>query len=268
MYLVDDFLLWTDAPPAKRVVTFETPSVVDANLAFYGAASVSTACGSATLSSPALVLPRGANSVMLLPTSFTAAGGSVSFSVRSCGAAALTDAGGVVVRYSLNGGATWTTAAEQAFGFALSNTQMKRVNVGLPNAALGSNVLLAIVPLDSMTADVWAIDDVRIGVACANGCSNRGYCEAGVCTCDPGSSGADCGTIAAPLPNFLRDELRTGVTSSFSELGGVSIAASCGSLDGNGALLFNRNGPVRRATTQPLDLSAGGTVQFYAGLST
>ena len=55
----------------------------------------------------------------------------VSFSVRSCGAAALTDAGGVVVRYSLNGGATWTAAAEQTYGFALSNTKMKRVNVAL-----------------------------------------------------------------------------------------------------------------------------------------
>ena len=70
---------------------------------------------------------------------------------------------------------------------------------------------------------------------CPNDCSGKGYCDAGVCVCDPGWRGEDCGELAlVPAPS-LRGAYQHPVNLA-------DCATSCGPSSWGGLPLRDDNG--------------------------
>lgn len=113
----------------------------------------------------------------------------------------------------------------------------------------------------------WAIDGIYIGPSCVSHCMGHGSCINGImCFCDTGYEGEFCHSLT-PNPSLLKDGFEGNqVDQENWELwSGAEISLSCGILISGTSLVFSYQGE-RMLTTQDLDLTHVGAIQFYLRL--
>ncbi|KAK7028233.1 hypothetical protein SK128_005960 [Halocaridina rubra] len=108
----------------------------------------------------------------------------------------------------------------------------------------------------------WALSHVYVGDECQNLCFGRGFCDAGVCSCNSGWTGSSCELVEEPLPTFIvADFTGENDPSHWRKLVGAQITSHCGPITSGQALHFT-GACTRYLETVDLDLREALYVQF------
>ncbi|GBO20109.1 Reelin, partial [Araneus ventricosus] len=81
------------------------------------------------------------------------------------------------------------------------------------------------------SSQTWAIGHLYVGEECENMCSGHGRCSSGICKCDDGWTGGDCGESKSSLPTELRDSFTSEPSKNkYSLVAGGILSDLCGPL--------------------------------------
>ncbi|KAF8766780.1 Reelin like protein [Argiope bruennichi] len=113
------------------------------------------------------------------------------------------------------------------------------------------------------SSQTWAIGHLYVGEECENMCSGHGRCSSGICKCDDGWTGADCGESKSSLPTELRDSFASEPSKSkYSLVAGGILSDLCGPLASGSALHFYGS-CSRQLVTKDLNLRKATVIHFY-----
>ncbi|KAI8771793.1 reelin [Biomphalaria glabrata] len=181
------------------------------------------------------------------------------------------------LEYSTDHGQSWTSVVNECLppnfecsGYHTSSTypsnqysNWTRVTVALPEKAISPSTRFRwLRPLPEKGGAIWAIDNVYVGQSCPWLCSGHGFCQKGVCHCDPGFGGEYC-VPQSPLPMVLRDNFNSDQvdTSIWKEVYGGSNSDLCSPVVSGHSFTFNKDG-LRMAMTVDMDSSMLVSMEF------
>ncbi|XP_076045051.1 reelin-like isoform X2 [Oratosquilla oratoria] len=184
----------------------------------------------------------------------------------------------VHVEYSTDHGASWKLMTPSCLpedlectnhhaGMTLvSDLYLKPTLITLPfpRKARSSVARVRVVQPDGyLTQNTWSLGKVYVGDECYSSCSARGFCDAGICTCDPNWVGDACEVPKNPLPTHVQDDFEgTDLAEGmWLKVAGAEIGKQCGILASGSALHFH-GGCSRYLETVDMDLRELLFVQF------
>ncbi|KAG7169873.1 Reelin-like, partial [Homarus americanus] len=108
----------------------------------------------------------------------------------------------------------------------------------------------------------WSLSHVYVGDECYLLCSGRGFCDAGVCHCNKGWTGASCEEPLSHLAEYIvADFSSDGWMADWRKVVGGQVTEHCGPIASGQALHF-LGGCSRYLETVDLDLQEALFVQF------
>ncbi|CAL4063823.1 unnamed protein product, partial [Meganyctiphanes norvegica] len=184
------------------------------------------------------------------------------------------------VEFSPDGGKTWSPLHRECLPWAcngshialtsmLHTQQVDRwgmVTLPLPYGSLTSTSRIRLKQLShpGATDEIWALDNIFIGV-CPKGCNGRGLCQTNQhCKCEYGYSGQACEISESDNPTYIAEPFTNPLDTSANILKaeGGHISYQCGVVGVGTAAVFNGGGR-RVLTTREVNTTKAHLLQFH-----